>query len=1161
MAAATRAVAREEAQSGSAASHGTLLLHGSSSSPPPSGRDLAHSCAPSLAGLRGTTPPSALLLSPRTPDPRPPQSRRATHQLGTGCSTADSTPPPEPQATKVLVATRSRRHKRPVTSSGDPPRSATRSSHAVPSKVLKLNESDDVPSRRRGAGASGSLSVQSVDQRQQVSRQRLAETLNVISLFSIVRRLATQSRKSPALSQRTRLLPAHQGSMFHKPPTIPFPPGALPENLVVWVRCVRDMPAQSGSVAATYPWHLGKILYVKPAPGYALGYVHSSGLPEDVNAYLMEWAVAGHSQQSSSSHLPHHNTQHDSSLSSTVLRSLAPKRTSQSLQPSTAITHRASSDVTLSSNTATRDTAASGDSNDVVDESPTSSNCRLSQDSAVGRPPEQRLIVNPCLGLEAVVRPYEDAGQQGVVAAAPWQFQYYIHYQGYNRRYDRWVGLSELLPSILDPQTARVSSAAVARHLVSAMHSLGHPTWKQYTSEASAAYGASSSAAAFPDPHSVFEPKLSDDAPGRISSHSMAALLAVRLLCSVPYKWAAGQEGSRARRDSAPLLEWCASFLRSSLLHEDGPAVTSLEERALLWVSQLLFSRFQLDVLDLHAAALRASKKKRKTGGSFVSSSAHTNGSTPSDSDTIWSPLCATWAAAVDALEHCRGVSSTLLNDKTRSLTSTWETAVLPSRSLTRREDGLKPAVTQLLSTVIGEAVRRTASHRLSHLPSDSPLMLHRNYSGVSAYDDVHSDAGEHEGIDNTSIEAHEAMTKLRTIDTLQIDNYIVPTWYYSPFPRRFHPAQCVFICGGCLQYFLYEPELRHHEQVCSQFTPPGDEIYRDGRLSFFQVDGEIQPEYCENLSLMSKLFLDHKTLQYSVTPFLFYILVEWDDAIQTSRSSSEVLRQAGVTPARNNQLVGYFSKEKVSSMGYNLACILTLPQHQRKGYGKYFMHFSYSLSKIEGKTGTPERPLSDLGRVSYTRYWKQTLASLLLSPLSAPPPCNCTFSQLTGPLAGVALPTGDDAAPYANLNDHGVPYCAVLDTQKSSAVALDKRSSGNQPAEPLLFFGELPASVDDIAHFTAMRREDIIATLQMMGVLRKDTSTGEYVIVFDVEELQQKQRSWGQPPAPIRPSQFLWTPWCNGPSSSNPDSSSSSVSLPNSSTRSANNLHHVPLL
>lgn len=33
--------------------------------------------------------------------------------------------------------------------------------------------------------------------------------------------------------------------------------------------------------------------------------------------------------------------------------------------------------------------------------------------------------------------------------------------------------------------------------------------------------------------------------------------------------------------------------------------------------------------------------------------------------------------------------------------------------------------------------------------------------------------------------------------------------------------------------------------------------------------------------------------------------------------------------------IVGYFSKEKDSVQNYNLACILTLPQYQRKGYGK----------------------------------------------------------------------------------------------------------------------------------------------------------------------------------------------------------------------------------
>lgn len=43
---------------------------------------------------------------------------------------------------------------------------------------------------------------------------------------------------------------------------------------------------------------------------------------------------------------------------------------------------------------------------------------------------------------------------------------------------------------------------------------------------------------------------------------------------------------------------------------------------------------------------------------------------------------------------------------------------------------------------------------------------------------------------------------------------------------------------------------------------------------------------------------------------------------------------------------VGYFSKEKYSDLGYNLACILTFPSYQRKGYGRFLIAFSYELSK-----------------------------------------------------------------------------------------------------------------------------------------------------------------------------------------------------------------------
>lgn len=53
------------------------------------------------------------------------------------------------------------------------------------------------------------------------------------------------------------------------------------------------------------------------------------------------------------------------------------------------------------------------------------------------------------------------------------------------------------------------------------------------------------------------------------------------------------------------------------------------------------------------------------------------------------------------------------------------------------------------------------------------------------------------------------------------------------------------------------------------------EQIYRNGNLAMFEVDGGEQKEYGQNLCSLAKLFLDHKTLYYDVDPFLFYVLCE----------------------------------------------------------------------------------------------------------------------------------------------------------------------------------------------------------------------------------------------------------------------------------------------
>jgi len=191
----------------------------------------------------------------------------------------------------------------------------------------------------------------------------------------------------------------------------------------------------------------------------------------------------------------------------------------------------------------------------------------------------------------------------------------------------------------------------------------------------------------------------------------------------------------------------------------------------------------------------------------------------------------------------------------------------------------------------------------------------------------------------------------------VQLGKYMLNVWTQSRNVHERFKSWKLYVCEYCLKFVGSASLLRRHVKKCTKVCPPGNEIYRKNEISIFEVDGN-ELMYCQNLCLLSMLFIESKTVYMETDLFKFYVM--------TSQSENGA-----------QQVVGYFSKQKQTFQSHNLSCILVLPHFLSGGYGRMLIDVSYHLSKRHTMFGTPERPLSELGLKAYQSYWSNTLMSI----------------------------------------------------------------------------------------------------------------------------------------------------------------------------------------
>ncbi|TBU00559.1 MOZ/SAS-like histone acetyltransferase [Hamiltosporidium magnivora] len=121
------------------------------------------------------------------------------------------------------------------------------------------------------------------------------------------------------------------------------------------------------------------------------------------------------------------------------------------------------------------------------------------------------------------------------------------------------------------------------------------------------------------------------------------------------------------------------------------------------------------------------------------------------------------------------------------------------------------------------------------------------------------------------------------TSTTIFINNSYLNTKYFSPFTTW---TNCIYICSKCMLNYSDEHAYQRHKNRCVKEV--GKCIYKENYIKIYEIYGNKDKQYCRDLCLLGKAFLENKTLYYDVEPFVFYVLFFKEN------------------------FVGYFSKEKI---------------------------------------------------------------------------------------------------------------------------------------------------------------------------------------------------------------------------------------------------------